>query len=185
MHINQMICKANRILGLIRDTCNDVKYPLTRKILYLTHVRPILEYGSEIWNPSTKGLITVIERIQRRATRFILQSCVPYEERLKELNLSSLEDRRKFKDNILLFKYLHGVSFISLQDRVNFRGIEFISLRSSDSPTIIPNKCYTNIFKQTFFNRVYNSWDDLPADVRNVQIFQCFKSKLLSHYISN
>ena len=34
MHINQMICKANRILGLIRHTCNDVKDPLTRKILY-------------------------------------------------------------------------------------------------------------------------------------------------------
>ena len=125
MHINQMICKANRILGLIRHTCNDVKDPL---ILYLAHVRPILEYGSEIWNPSTKGLITAIERVQRRATRFILQSSVPYEECLKELNLSSLEDRRKFKDNILLFKGLHGMSFISLQDRVNFRGTESISL---------------------------------------------------------
>ena len=135
-----MICKANRILGLIRHTCNDVKDPLTRKILYLAHVRPILEYGSKIWNPSTKGLITAIERVQRRATRFILQSSAPYEERLKELNLSSLEDRRKFKDNILLFKGLHGMSFISLQqvlqDRVNFSGTESISLRSSDSPTI-------------------------------------------------
>ena len=185
MHINQMICKANRILGLIRHTCNDVKDPLTRKILYLAHVRPILEYGSEIWNPSTKGLITAIERVQRRATRFILQSSAPYEERLKELNLSSLEDRRKFKDNILLFKGLYGMSFISLQDRVNFRGTESISLRSSDSPTIIPNKCNTNIFKQTFFNRVYNSWNDLPADVRNVQIFQYFKSGLLDYYISH
>ena len=48
MHIKQMICKANRILGLIRHTCSDVKDPLTRKILYLAHVRPILEYGSEI-----------------------------------------------------------------------------------------------------------------------------------------
>ena len=186
MHINQMICKANRILGLIRHTCNDVKDPLARKILYVAHVRPILEYGSEIWNPSTKGLITAIERVQRRATRFILQSSAPYEERLKEINLSSLEDRRKFKDNILLFKGLHGMSFISLQDRVNFRGTESTSLRSSDSPTIIiPNKCNTNIFKQTVFNRVYNSWNDLSADVRNVLIFQCFKSELLNHYISN
>ena len=104
---------------------------------------------------------------------------------MARFNLSSFEDRRKFKDNILLFKGLHGMSFISLQDRVNFRGTESISLRSSNSPTIIPNKCNDNIFKQTFFNRVYNSWNDLSADVRNVQIFQCFKSELLNHYISN
>ena len=140
---------------------------------YSPHVRPILEYGSEIWNPSTKGLITAIERVQRRATRFILQSSAPYEERLKELNLSSLEDRRKFKDNILLFKGLHGMSFIPLHDRVNFCGTESISLRSTDSPTIIPNKCNTNIFKQTFFKvgvnhgifHVYHFW--------NFLIFKC------------
>ena len=53
------------------------KIPLTRKILYLAPVRPILEYGSEIWNLSTKGLITSIERVQRRATRFILRSSAP------------------------------------------------------------------------------------------------------------
>ena len=100
------------IWGLIRHTCNDVKDPLTRKILHLAHVRPILEYGSEIWNPSTEGLITAIEGVQRRATRFILQRSAPFEESLKELNLCSLEDRRKFKDNpskgymaCLLFRY--------------------------------------------------------------------------------
>ena len=185
IHINQMICKANRILGLIRHTCNEIKDSVTRKILYLAHVRPILEYGSEIWNPSAKGLIISIEKIQRRATRFILQSSAPYEDRLKELNLSSLEDRRKFKDNILLFKGLYDMSFISLQDKVHFRGSESFYLRSSDSPTIIPNKCNTNTFKQSFFNRVYNSWNDLPAELRNVQIFPLFKSGLIDHYISS
>ena len=30
-----------------------------------------------------------------------------------------------------------------------------------------------------------NSWNNLPADIRNVQIFQCFKSELLNHNISN
>ena len=44
-----MICKANGILDLIRHTCNDVKDPLTGKILHLALVRPILEYGSETW----------------------------------------------------------------------------------------------------------------------------------------
>ena len=41
-----MICRANCIYGLIRHTCNDVKDSLTRKILDLAYVGPILEYGS-------------------------------------------------------------------------------------------------------------------------------------------
>ena len=82
MHINQMICKANCIFGLNRHTCNDVKDSLIRKILDLAYVRPILEYRSWIWSPS--------------AIRIILQSSARYEDPLKELNLSRLEDRRKF-----------------------------------------------------------------------------------------
>ena len=100
--------------------------------------------------------------------------------------MSCLEDRREFKDKILLFKCLHGMSFITLQDGVKFRGTDSISLRSSGSPTIIPNKCNTNIFKQTFFLTVCTtSKNDLSADIRNVQFFQCFKSELLNHYITN
>ena len=84
-HIKHMICKANRILGMIRHTCSDIYDIQTRKILYLAHVRPILEYSSEIWNHITKGLVNDIERVQRRAIRFILRSSIPYEDRLKAI----------------------------------------------------------------------------------------------------
>jgi hypothetical protein len=184
-HINHMICKANRILGLIRHTCHDINDPLTRKILYLAHVRPILEYGSEIWNPQEKGLISSIEKVQRRATRFILRSSAPYEERLNELNLLSLDNRRKFKDNILLFKGLQSMTFISFHDKINFRNSEHHNLRSTNSPTIIPNRCRTNIFRQTYFNRIYHSWNALPANLRNLHTFPQFKSCLLDHYLAN
>ena len=113
-HINQLVCKANRILGLIKHTCNDVRDPVIRKILYLAHVRPILDYGSKMLNHHTKRLVNCIERVQRRATRFILQSSDPYEERLKNLKIMSLEDRRRLKDNILLFKGVHDMTYISL-----------------------------------------------------------------------
>ena len=116
MHIDQIICKANRILCLIRHTMdireyvhghtyNDVEDSLTRKILYLAHVRPILEYGSEIWNLSTKSLINAFERVQRRAraTRFIVQILPPMESVCKNATLLVLRTCVSFKDNILLF----------------------------------------------------------------------------------
>ncbi len=92
----------------------DVHDTVTRKILYLAHVRPILEYGSEVWNPHAKGLNNAIEKDQRRATKFILRSSALYEERLKELHLLSLEDRRKIKDNVLFFKDLQSLTSITI-----------------------------------------------------------------------
>lgn len=167
--INQMICKANRILGMIRYTCYDVDDSLTRKILYLTHVRPILEYGSEIWSPLTQGLIRNIEKVQRRATKFILKSSSPYEVRLNELNLLTLEDRRNLKVNILFFKGINNMTFITTDEKTHTRNSLCHNLRSSDNLTLIPNKCRTETFCQTFFNRISNSLNNLPPIIRNTQ----------------
>ena len=48
----------------------------TRRTIYLTVVRAHLAYSSQVWAPQTVELIKEIERIQRRATKYILQ--LPY-----------------------------------------------------------------------------------------------------------
>ena len=61
------------------------------KLLYLTFVRPYIGYASEVWAPSTINSITKIESLQRRATKFILnthwQEDISYHERLSRLSL--------------------------------------------------------------------------------------------------
>ena len=34
-------------------------------------VRPVLEYGSSVWDPHTHGLQEELEKVQNRATRFV------------------------------------------------------------------------------------------------------------------
>ena len=125
--INQMICKANRILGLIRHTCNDVQDPLTCYFFYLAHVRTILEYGSEICNPFTKSLITAIERVSKACYQINPSKFCPIWRASKRTQpFLVLRTDQIFRDNILLFKGLHGMYFISLQDRMKFSGTESI-----------------------------------------------------------
>ena len=97
-HIANITAKANSILGLIKRTCRDANYVTTLKALYCSLVRPRVEYASQVWNPDTKGNISRIESIQRRATKFILKSDDEYLVRLRKLRLLSLEDRRFMAD---------------------------------------------------------------------------------------
>ena len=61
----------------------------------MVYVRPVLEYASVIWSPSTISLQQDIERVQRRFTKRLHgMRPLPYEERLAHLHLESLTERR-------------------------------------------------------------------------------------------
>ena len=69
--------RVNRVLGLVKRTCGDLKDIDTMKTLYCSRVRPC-----EIWNPHTKRYIDKLEAVQRRATRWITKSDDDYDTRL-------------------------------------------------------------------------------------------------------
>ena len=86
--------KANKMLGIINRGISFKSENIVRK-LYTTYVRPQLEYCVQFWSPYLNKDIDLIESVQRRATKIIPSlRKLPYEERLKKLNLFSLKKKK-------------------------------------------------------------------------------------------
>jgi len=70
---------------------------------FLVYVRPIVEYCSVAWSPCSKQDIETIEKVQRRFTKRLKGlKCMSYKERLRCLDLHTLELRPSSRFVILL-----------------------------------------------------------------------------------
>ena len=79
--------------------------------LYKSFARPVLDYGSVIWNPESSdvGIIDLLEIVQRNFTcRLPGIENEEYEDRLRILNLETLELRRLKNDLLYAFKIIKG-----------------------------------------------------------------------------
>ena len=71
-HYKHLLSNAYRILSLTRHTFFTTHCPQNKRTLYLLLVHSRLMYCSPVWRPQFIKDIKVIERVQRRATKFIL-----------------------------------------------------------------------------------------------------------------
>ena len=102
-----------------------------------------------------------VERVQKRATKLVtLLRNVPYKERLKKLNLPSLEHRRKRGDMITCYKIVTGKVNVGLD---NFF---LLNKRNTRDITLKILKCQRatkQVRQQSFSVRTVNVWNGLPS----------------------
>ena len=88
-----------------------------------------MEFAVRAWNAYLKKDTECLEKIQHRATRLVPElRNLEYSERLKALNLTTLEERRRRGDLIETYKILTGKEnidcdkFFKFRDNANTRG---------------------------------------------------------------
>ena len=117
---------------------------------YCVYVRPLLEYNSVIWSPHLKCDIEAIERVQRRFTKRLPgYHKHSYSERLRLLQLPSLETRRLQNDLIWCYKIVFGHT-ITHSDFFEFR----LSNTRGHPYKLFKRRC-SNATRSVFFQSVW------------------------------
>ena len=75
--------------------------------LYAQYVRPHLEFSTQAWSPWTEADKAVLEKVQRKAVGMVSGLVSrEYKDRLEELNMESLEERRHQADMHMVHKIM-------------------------------------------------------------------------------
>ena len=145
------------------------------------YVCPHLEFAFSAWSPWLEGDIALIENVQKRFVKMVsgLKNTT-YEERLKELGILSLRDRRLYFDLVETFKCIHGYTRIKYE--------QFFRLEKDENrrPTrarmcpfnIIPTRARLEVRTNFFSLRVVEKWNGLPDSMKECLSLAAFKNNL-------
>ena len=202
-HINNICKKANSTLGFLRRNLKNCPHEC-RKLAYTTLVRPILEYGSSVWDPHLQKDIDSLEKIQRQAARFILNDyksrddgCVT--RMLQDLDLPTLQHRREFNRVVYLYKIVGGMVpaidtydfLVSQRPKRLIKAKQFSDFESKniiEQQVINNSKCFvidyanTDQYRNSFFVKTVIKWNHLDENTISAQTVEGFKLSLSNCY---
>ena len=149
-------------------------HPKTLLSLYLTIVRPVLEYDSPIWDPPSFSLSSTLESVQHFALKLASKSWPQsYDFLLSSLNICTLEHRRTKAKLSLLYKIAHHLHHSTAPQCQHYTPA--CPLRYSSHLNFTVPFCRTSRYLNSFFPSTIRLWNNLPSSAKNSTSFSYFK----------
>ena len=154
--------------------------------LYKERVQCHLEYAVQCWNPWLKKDIDLLENVQKRAVRCVQGLHGSYEDKLAQINLPTLVQRRLRGDLIQTFKIVNHIddvnpntwfSFMSDCERTTRSNTQIEDDGSSTQRlTLCAGVGQYELRRNFFSNRVVQPWNQLPDDLKEAPSVNTFKA---------
>ena len=153
--------------------------------LYKQYVRHHLEYCVQAWSPWLQQDIDLIEKVQQRAVKAVSGLFGSYSEKLAELKLLSLADRRLRGDMIQTFKIVNKIDDVDPSDFFTFATSQH-SYATRQAATVTESAtlpslglsqgpCNLELRRNFFSQRVVALWNTLPTEVQSAPSVDQFK----------
>ena len=177
LHVRQIVGKAAGLASsLLRSTvCRNPHFMVT---LFVSHIRPILDYCSTVWNVGYVGDLKLLESVQRRWTKQVEGlGDLEYGERLRQLQLFSIKGRLLRSDLVKCWKVVCGDGVAAdlsvLFDRAPDR-------RTRGHPyKLLSPRSRTDMRSRFFSSRCVRVWNGLPVGVVSARSLGAFKRCLV------
>ena len=176
-HIRNVIDRS--LISLTHLKHINFKVPrLVKRQIYISYVRPLLEYGAELFDSCTIEQDHSLEVVQRQFCLIITGAykATKYEMLLRECAIESLQSRQKTKKLVLMYKIVNALSPKYLQETLPRQSNVHYSFRNNRN--IQQFLCKKDFFYESFFPSSIRLWNNLNFNLRDIQSLNEFKSKL-------
>ena len=169
------VCKkARQQIGIIYRRFYGHLNSWALRQMYLSYVRPHLEYAVPVWDPHHLGHIEALEKVQRFALKMCTKSWdSSYEDMLTFCNLPTLCQRRRVLKLTFLYQLMRG-HFIFPNAPLERRSIP-CNLRHVHPSTLLMPSFRTNAHQFSFFPHAISIWNSLPASIHSLDTVSSFK----------
>jgi hypothetical protein len=131
-------------------------------------VRPYLKLTSSAWSPWAQTNKEYLERVQWKEIRMVsgLESG-NYEERLRELGLKTLEERRHRLDMVQTFKIVKGKENVEQETWFQMASDGVRATRQAADPCHIRQGMARLEVRRIFYSqRVVSDWNRIPPEIK-------------------
>ena len=182
-HCKAVCNKASSTLAFLERNLRGCPSCVKEKC-YKTFVLPTLEYGCSVWDPHHSSSIDNLEKIHKRAARFVTGNYALIEGNTKKnmtsLNWPPLTERRARIKLTTLYKARSGAIEIPMDDLIPANHNTNIVTRTNTHRIFIPDsRVDTHLY--SFFPDTIRLWNQLPQQAKSCDTIAGFKQALENH----
>ena len=181
-HIRDKCTSAMKRVTLLKHL--SLRVPRKTKLsIYISFIRPFLEYGSVIFDNCTTVMSDALERVQRQAALTITGAYAhtDHTNLLNELGLHKLSTRRIVSKLTLLFKIINNLTPMYLRSLLPENHPTQYQTRNTGNLKL--PKIKKNYFLKSFIPSAIRVWNDLNTTLKNIQDLETFKQALHQLYL--